>query len=162
MHPRLLGLGSVAVLALSCTSFRSADSARSDFGGRWSCPDDRIVVNRRDDRHDSLLTDDERRAVLQAYPVQSDPSPEVAQDPERLAKWKSDRHEAAQQRDRQLEGLHRDDAVFQVTGCGHSELLTCRNVSYPRWGYTGEVRCGPKLNEGREEPILHPEVPVTP
>ena len=132
-------VGVVAVFATSCTGLVAG--ARSAFGHHFSCPDERIAVRQRDDLHDSLVTDSDRRAALQTYPVESEPSPDVAQDPGRLAKWKADQEEAAERRKHLLDGMHENEVVFEVSGCGQTELLTCRNLRNYRGTPTGEVRC---------------------
>jgi len=116
-------------LALGCE--RLSTGAREDFGRRYSCPDDRITWKPRDD-----LPADE---VMGLRMLEPRPPPAVQQDPGRFAKWQADR---AQDRARMA---HFNDAyqVFEVSGCGHTDILACRHPTSPdgRGTYPGRVSC---------------------
>ncbi len=51
------------------------------------------------------------------------PPPEVAKDPDRLAKWNED-HAVARKR---IEKTYSDDDVFEVSGCDHRVIITCHH-----------------------------------
>jgi hypothetical protein len=81
-------------------------SASEQFGTQFSCPKDRVEAKRRPDLDPS-----------NAVPV-TQPPDEVKSDPGRLAKWNADQDKRR--------SLKSDQQVFEVTGCGHTQLLNCR------------------------------------
>jgi hypothetical protein len=88
--------------------------AREEFARAYSCPEDRVVIKPRPDVRWST--------VLFPQLGKSAPPPEVAADPERLAKWKKDQSDADA---RTAESFDSYD-VFEGSGCDHDVLLGCK------------------------------------
>jgi hypothetical protein len=114
--PRLLALGLLLAAALPAAGCkRLATGARETFARDYSCPEDRVeVIERADIGYSSLFEP----------PPPGTPAPEVAADPERLAKWKSDQEEARATLTRNFD---RSMTVYQVTGCDHEVLMGCQH-----------------------------------
>lgn len=127
---RRVGVILVCAILSSIASFgckRLSTGAREEFGKTYSCPEDRIVVKARDDLKWATL--------VYGGQKKEDPPAEVAKDPARLAKWKSDQDEKVS---KSHETLNDKVDVFQVTGCDHDVLMGCwqtgggRGTSGPR------------------------------
>ncbi|WP_437488843.1 hypothetical protein WME75_09540 [Sorangium sp. So ce1014] len=87
-------------------------------------------------------TDVKWSTVVLGGGAQETPPAEVKDDPARLTKWNADRAEKDAETRKSLDNLD----VFQVSGCGHDELVAC---AHPRDGEgvaTDRVVCfqGPK------------------
>jgi hypothetical protein len=125
----------VVFVVLSSTGCkRLKTGAREDFAERYSCPEERVEVRER--------TDVKWSTVVLGGATQEAPPAEVKDDPARLAKWNADRAEKDAETRKSLDNLD----VFQVSGCGHDELVAC---AHPRDGEgvaTDRVVCfqGPK------------------
>ncbi|WP_437276519.1 hypothetical protein WME90_35475 [Sorangium sp. So ce375] len=125
----------VVFVVLSSTGCkRLKTGAREDFAERYSCPEERVEVRER--------TDVKWSTVVLGAGTQEAPPAEVKDDPARLAKWNADRTEKDAETRKSLDNLD----VFQVSGCGHDELVAC---AHPRDGEgvaTDRVVCfqGPK------------------
>jgi hypothetical protein len=78
--------------------------ARTDFSKQFTCPENAITVQERDD-----LDADE---LIWGPPTP--PPPEVARDPERLALWR-----------KQHAPKTADRTVFHVQGCAHDVFYAC-------------------------------------
>jgi hypothetical protein len=114
--PRLLALGLLLAAALPPAGCkRLATGARETFARDYSCPEDRVeVIERSDIGYSSLF----------ALPSAGKPAPEVAADPERLAKWRRDQEEEHATRARDFD---RSMTVYQVTGCDHEVFMGCQH-----------------------------------
>lgn len=86
--------------------------AREDFARRHSCPDDRIAIKPRNDI-------DSSEVLLDGF-ANREPPAEIAADPERLAKWQEEQNKTNA-------ALDKDSGVFEVEGCDHHEILSCRH-----------------------------------
>jgi hypothetical protein len=108
--------GSGAESGLVAAESPLAKPVGTDLGKKYSCPDDRVAVKTRSDVDPMQALGKGASAAL------GTPSDEIKADPERYAKWKADREaDMASSRARYAEYT-----VFEVTGCGHTEMLTCR------------------------------------
>jgi hypothetical protein len=123
----------IAICLVACVSL--GIGARDDFARRFSCPEDRVHVVLRQDLRRRLETEDDRDLARTRYPLQDTPLPEVARDPERLAKWRRDQTEIWRERTSMLQGLHSNEDVFELNGCEHALLLACRHPSALRGGF---------------------------
>jgi hypothetical protein len=115
---RCMRAASITVLALAAsTGCRKSlpEGAREEFARRHSCPEDRVTVQERDDVDPAEIVPG----------LEGEPPPEVAADPERLAKWTQDANEKRAQAEDGVSSL----AVFEVSGCDTSMVLFC---SHPR------------------------------
>jgi hypothetical protein len=115
MHLRLSTLWWVLVVVAvglpGCK--RLSTGAREHFARKLSCPEERVTVKPREDL---------RYGELVAKVVQAEvPPDEVKRDPERLAKFQRDQAQAKAEQVASLDGVD----VFEVTGCGHTQLLGC-------------------------------------
>ncbi len=124
-----LVLGCAGVVSASTACRRLSTGARDRFGIEYSCPEDRITVRSRSDI-------DYGDRVLAGLAPEA-PSREVSGDPARLAKWRDD--QAAEHA--RIRAECDDYSVFQVTGCGHEELLACAHPSDSEGTYLGVVTC---------------------
>ncbi|MBM4369332.1 MAG: hypothetical protein FJ102_24175 [Deltaproteobacteria bacterium] len=106
MFPLVLVLLGTLLALADCK--RLGTGAREDFAREYSCPEARVAVTERSDL---------RYSAFSPPPSPGTPAPEVAADPERLAKWTSDQQEehSALMRD-----LDRAVTMYQVTGCDRS------------------------------------------
>lgn len=106
-------LGTLLALA-GCK--RLGTGARETFAREYSCPEARVAVTERSDLRYSAFLESPRPGT---------PAPEVAADPERLARWTSDRQEehSALMRD-----LDTSLTVYRVTGCDHEVFMGCAHV----------------------------------
>lgn len=103
-----VALPAASVLALiGCRTDETI--AREMFGGRFSCPEDRITVTPRKDL----------RAVDVAFRAKPAPS-DVAADPARLALWNKDQEREAAD--------FAKLTVVEVKGCEHDLLFACGNL----------------------------------
>lgn len=129
----MTALRRVCLLLLLAGCERLSTGAREDFGRRYSCPDDRVTVKSRED----LQADQ----VLGLRLPEPQPPAEVKSDPGRFAKWQADR---AQDRTR-MAALNEHYEVFEVSGCGHTDVVACRHPTTPdgRGTYPGRVMCQP-------------------
>jgi hypothetical protein len=102
---------------------------RADFGKKYSCPDDRVAVKTRPDidAEEAMAPDGdhEDRSL-------GTPSDEVKNDPERYAKWKADREAVIASRKARYDGY----TIWEVTGCGHTDLLGCHEYVSHHGGAT--------------------------
>jgi hypothetical protein len=90
--------------------------AQQQFGAKFSCPDDRVAVKMRPD------IDPARALASKGDPPPAVPPDEVRNDPGRYAKW---------QEDQQVHGtraIHARYTMLEVAGCGHTQIVGCRNV----------------------------------
>jgi hypothetical protein len=105
----------VGVIVLLVLVYKTlAAGAREDFASKYSCPNDRVVVTPRPDI--SSLKANDMDVVLT-------PPPEVAKDPDRLAKWNED-----QAKNRKRDEENYDDDVFEVSGCDHRVIMACHHM----------------------------------
>jgi hypothetical protein len=122
----------IALVGLTGCRKSLADGAREEFARRHSCPEDRVTVQERDDAN---------AAEIAFGFEEGEPPPEVAADPERLAKWKQD---AEEKRTRAEDGAS-SLGIFEVGGCDTSMLLVCNHPRIPHSrGYSiqpNEVVC---------------------
>lgn len=116
-------------LAAAAAACKPLDQgAREDFSHRYSCPMERVEVR--------------RRADVQPYDLafgqyaRAHPSPEVANDPGRLALWEKDQRRKRQAWNKAFE-------AYEVRGCGHQVLMSCSHPDAPdgQGTYTLEVAC---------------------
>ena len=119
----LLG-GVVLFLFVVCTGgVLLSTSARETFAQRYSCPEDRITVRERGDVRPSQI-------FLDPATPESPPD-EVARDPGRLARWRSDRAKARQQSiDSYDDRFNYSITVYEVDGCGHTVFMGCEHTMY--------------------------------
>jgi len=124
----LLGLALVAVTG-GCKRLKTG--AQEHFAVTFSCPDDRVVVEGRDDLHYGDL-------VIARQQAEAPPT-EVQRDPGRLARWTSDQREKRETTRRDLNS--RLD-MFEVRGCDHRALLGCAHPGTDDGNVdTGVVNC---------------------
>jgi hypothetical protein len=109
MKATVLFAAAGALGLLSCSADNSF--ARRDFAVHVSCPPEQVVVVRRPDLH----------RPMPAYPR---PPADVAADTSRLAFWRSNVDETRKT-------LADADVLWEASGCGRREVLTC---SYSRSG----------------------------
>lgn len=119
-----------SILLANAGCQRLSSGAREDFAQRYSCPDDRVEARLREDLR---ATD-----VLGIAADASAPSAEVMKDPARLAKWQQDQARRRESRS----SAYVDYDVFEVTGCGHTDLLACHHPTGRNGGSrTDTVSC---------------------
>jgi hypothetical protein len=88
-----------------------SQGAREEFVHAHSCPTDRVTVSAKD----AIAWGD-------LFPrTREEPAAEVRADPARYAQWRADQSAAD---DEHRESLSHVD-VFEVSGCGHRELIGC-------------------------------------
>lgn len=122
-------IASLVVVITSVGCKRLETGAREEFGKKYSCPEERVDVRARSDLHYGDL--------IQAGASKPSPPPEVVKDPERLAKWESDkRAEDAALRER----LNRHE-VFEAKGCDHVAFLGCGHPEGEEGVVTSQVDC---------------------
>lgn len=93
--------------------------ATKAFADKYSCPDTRITTTERSNIEPSQI-------LLDRYEPATPPA-EVAADPGRLAKWRSDQQKRRQQGIDSYD--HRSSAsltVYELKGCGHHKFVACR------------------------------------
>jgi hypothetical protein len=106
-----------------------AKGAREQFETKFSCPTDRVELKRRSDLEAAQPT------------ASATPPDEVKADPGRYEKWKAD-----QEKSRLLARASASDhQKFEVTGCGHTQVVDCRphhahGAVYPDWADCYEIR----------------------
>jgi hypothetical protein len=125
----LLAVGCAGVVSASTACTRLSTGARDSFGVEHSCPEDQITVRSRSD------VDYGERVLARLAP--ETPSREVSGDPARLAKWRDDQAARRARTGAEFSAY----SVFQVTGCGHEELLACAHPSDSEGTYLGVVTC---------------------
>jgi hypothetical protein len=108
---------------------RLKTGAGEDFAKRYSCPEDRVEVRER--------TDVKWSTVVLGGRAREAPPAEVKDDPERLAKWNADRADKDAETRKRLDDLD----VFQVSGCGHDELVACAHPADGDGVATDRVVC---------------------
>jgi hypothetical protein len=113
-------LGSLVVLALvapvSC-GFPLSDGARDVFARATICPPERVRV----------VPKEAYKTVVSA--PEPSPPPEVAADPERLRYWNEQR--AAERRAAEAQATTPVPDVYEVSGCGQTQLLVCAHPMHP-------------------------------
>ncbi len=103
----------VSVVSVASLGCNKTEYARRAFGVKFSCPESSVEIEPRKDVSWSEI-------VLGRFPAQK-PSPEVAADPARLAKWKADQAEETRPLRESLDSAE----VFEGKGCGHDALIGC-------------------------------------
>jgi hypothetical protein len=94
----------IALAAAGCSV--SLDDVQQEFAQEFTCPKDKIQVRERKELKPSMLE------------PKKEPPAEIAADPDRRAMWQTERDEHL----RYLDG----GQVFEVRGCGHQTLYSCR------------------------------------
>lgn len=97
------------LLALILLSGCRATEAKEAFARRFSCPSDKVEVRSRADLN---YYDVHPRAM-----PRDEPPAEVKSDASRLAVWQEQRRGAM--------ATKNGEAVYEVTGCGHTLLYSC-------------------------------------
>jgi hypothetical protein len=120
-----------AVLAMTSACKRLKTGAREHFSTEYSCPEDRVTVQDRDDlKYGDFVVTQQREEA---------PSDEVQRDPARLAKWRSD---VSAKREELRRDLNLNLDMFDVRGCDHRALLGCCHSSTADGSMNmGEVDC---------------------
>jgi hypothetical protein len=150
-RPRSVGskwmrTASITVFALAAsTGCRKSlsEGAREAFARKHSCPEDRVIVQQRDDVNPA--------EIVPGFEGE-EPPPEVAADPDRLAKWKQDVEEKRAKAEDAVSSL----AVFEVSGCDTSMVMLCNHprVPHSKGGYSiqpHKVVCQETLASRRAE-----------
>lgn len=113
----VLAAASVCALGLVVGCQSKSSGAAEYFGHEYSCPEGSVTVKERADV---------RPSTVFLYPFQAKPSPEVASDPARLAKFNADEKASREKYDGFTDS---QKEIFEVSGCGHAVTVGCSRSS---------------------------------
>jgi len=120
---RVMAVALVAGSVLACEGSKSG--AIRTFGEKYSCPEDRLTAK----------PSDVRWSTVDAVRL-TEPPADVKADPGRLAKWKKDQDD----KDRPTREALDSFDVFEVSGCGHEQLVACKRPGKST-GCSGHTNC---------------------
>jgi hypothetical protein len=165
---RVLLAGAAGTL-LSCGSL--SGGARDTFANLHYCPPERVTLREVTVPCDDKPVNGTNEPLVLAQLAQLEgvtPSDEVSADPDRLRFWQQQHAKALAKMRSEAEGLRRQrlrycspEASFEVSGCGHTEILGCQHQQHSS-NHVSYVSCSVERASSSGKPPPLSTAPIQP